>query len=137
MFPRAGPSASLLKTLNSQDEAFLIEFTDQARLVEPFSGRIDQVESGLRALHPGGLTVCPTLRQHGPPEETKKAKNPRKAPVVISDGGDNNSRYTSLQLQGTSCAKPTCRFMPWAFSSPSSSPALVRKRCPGRSSYRR
>ena len=29
----------------------------------------------------------------------KKAKNPRKAIVMISDGGDNSSRYTSAQIQ--------------------------------------
>jgi VWFA-related protein len=28
----------------------------------------------------------------------KKAKNPRKALIVISDGGDNNSTYTSQQI---------------------------------------
>ena len=28
----------------------------------------------------------------------KRAKNPRKALLVISDGGDNNSRYTATQI---------------------------------------
>jgi VWFA-related protein len=30
----------------------------------------------------------------------KRAKNPRKALLIISDGGDNNSRYTSSQIAG-------------------------------------
>ena len=29
----------------------------------------------------------------------KKAKNPRKALLVISDGGDNNSRYTESEIK--------------------------------------
>ena len=31
--------------------------------------------------------------------EMKKAKNPRKAIVIISDGGDNNSHYSAAQIQ--------------------------------------
>jgi Ca-activated chloride channel family protein len=31
--------------------------------------------------------------------EMKKAKNPRKALLIISDGGDNNSRYTAAQIK--------------------------------------
>jgi Ca-activated chloride channel family protein len=31
--------------------------------------------------------------------EMKKAKNPRKALVVISDGGDNNSRYSQAEIK--------------------------------------
>ena len=29
----------------------------------------------------------------------KKAKNPRKALLIISDGGDNNSRYTESEIK--------------------------------------
>ncbi len=29
----------------------------------------------------------------------KKAKNPRKALLIISDGGDNNSRYTETEVK--------------------------------------
>jgi Ca-activated chloride channel family protein len=32
-------------------------------------------------------------------EEMKNAKNPRKALLVISDGGDNNSRYKSSEIE--------------------------------------
>ena len=31
--------------------------------------------------------------------EMKKAKNSRKAIVIISDGGDNNSKYTSAEIE--------------------------------------
>jgi Ca-activated chloride channel family protein len=29
----------------------------------------------------------------------KKAKNPRKAIVIVSDGGDNHSRYSAVQIR--------------------------------------
>jgi Ca-activated chloride channel homolog len=32
-------------------------------------------------------------------DEMKKAKNPRKALLIISDGGDNHSRFTSAQIE--------------------------------------
>jgi VWFA-related protein len=32
-------------------------------------------------------------------KEMQKAKNPRKAILIISDGGDNNSRYTSHEIE--------------------------------------
>ena len=31
-------------------------------------------------------------------QEMKRARNPRKALLIISDGGDNNSKYTSTQI---------------------------------------
>jgi Ca-activated chloride channel homolog len=31
----------------------------------------------------------------------KKARNPRKAILIISDGGDNNSRYTESEIKNT------------------------------------
>ena len=32
-------------------------------------------------------------------QEMKRAKNPRKALLMISDGGDNNSRYSAKQIE--------------------------------------
>jgi VWFA-related protein len=33
--------------------------------------------------------------------QMKKARNPRKAILIISDGGDNNSRYTESEIKNT------------------------------------
>jgi len=88
----------LLKSLNTGDESFLIEFNDHARVVEAFNGQTDVVEKGLGALRTGGLTALLDAVNLGL-SEMKKAKNPRKALVVISDGGDNNSRYTQAEIK--------------------------------------
>jgi Ca-activated chloride channel family protein len=91
-------AAQFLKTMNADDEAFLVAFGDHARLVSAFTSDLDKVENNLMSLQPGGLTalfdgVEMALR------EMKKSRNPRKAILIISDGGDNNSRYSSAQIQ--------------------------------------
>jgi Ca-activated chloride channel family protein len=45
----------------------------------------------------GGLTAMLDAVHTGL-QEMKRAKNPRKALLIISDGGDNNSRYTATQI---------------------------------------
>ena len=88
----------LLKTLNAQDEAFLVAFSDHAQLVQGFSDRVEDVQKGLGSLQTGGLTALLDAVNLGI-SEMKKAKNPRKALVVISDGGDNNSRYSQEEIR--------------------------------------
>jgi Ca-activated chloride channel family protein len=88
----------LLKTLNPQDEAFLIEFSDRAQLVQAFTNKPEDMQSGLGRLQTGGLTALLDAVNLGI-AEMKNAKNPRKALVVISDGGDNNSRYSQQEIR--------------------------------------
>ncbi len=91
-------AVQFLKTMNPQDEAFLVEFSDRAELVAGFTGQIEEIQSKLNSLKPGGLTAL-LDGVHKALDEMKKAKNPRKAILIISDGGDNNSRYTASQIQ--------------------------------------
>jgi Ca-activated chloride channel homolog len=88
----------LLKTLNTEDEAFLMEFNDRAGMVQPLTSRIQEVQNKLDSLRPGGLTALLDAIHLGL-EEMKKAKNPRKALVMISDGGDNSSHYSQQQIK--------------------------------------
>ena len=87
-----------LKTMNPQDEAFLVQFSDKAELVLPFTDHIDDVQTKLSAVKPGGLTAL-LDGVHMALGEMKKAKNPRKAILIVSDGGDNNSKYSSSEIQ--------------------------------------
>ncbi len=87
-----------LKTMNPEDEAFLVAFSDRARLVNGFTNQLEEMRSNLLGLEPGGLTALLDAVDMAL-QEMKKAKNPRKAIVIISDGGDNNSRYSSQQIQ--------------------------------------
>jgi Ca-activated chloride channel homolog len=90
--------AQFLKTMNAQDEAFLVEFSDRAELVVGFTGHTDEIESKLTSVESQGLTALLDAVYMGL-REMKKAKNPRKALLIISDGGDNNSRYTAAQIK--------------------------------------
>src|ERR1700722_1590465 len=87
-----------LKTMNAQDEAFLIQFNDQAQVVQEFTGQMSELENRMSSLRPGGLTALLDAIDLGV-REMKKAKNPRKALVVVSDGGDNHSRYTAADIK--------------------------------------
>lgn len=87
-----------LKTMNAQDEAFLVEFSSSAQLEVEFTSHLDEIQDKLAAMQPGGLTAMLDAAQIAL-HEMKKAKNPRKAILVISDGGDNNSKYSPSELE--------------------------------------
>jgi Ca-activated chloride channel family protein len=90
--------AEFLKTMNAQDEAFLIEFNDRANVTQGFTDRMSEIKNKMTSMQPGGLTALLDAVELGV-REMKKAKNPRKALVVVSDGGDNHSRYTPTDLK--------------------------------------
>jgi Ca-activated chloride channel family protein len=87
-----------LTTMNSQDEAFLIQFSDHAQLAVDFTNQSDDIQNSLAAVQPGGLTAMLDAAELAL-RQMKKAKNPRKAILIISDGGDNNSKYTAAQIE--------------------------------------
>ena len=90
--------AEFFKTANPEDEAFLVEFNDRPELVTPITHNLEDIQNrltftqskGRTALLDGVLLALRTM---------KKAHNPRKALIVISDGGDNSSRYTESELK--------------------------------------
>ena len=91
-------AVQFLKTMNPQDEAFLIQFSDKAELAAGFTSRMAEIQDKLMAAKPGGLTAmldAAELALH----EMKKAKNPRKTILIVSDGGDNNSRYSAKEIE--------------------------------------
>jgi VWFA-related protein len=87
-----------LETLTPGDEAFLVEFNDKVDLTVPFSPTADPLRRALLGVQPGGLTALLDAVRFSL-NEMKKARNSRKAIVVISDGGDNHSAYTAAQIE--------------------------------------
>jgi VWFA-related protein len=87
-----------LKSLNAEDESFLMEFNDRPRMVEGFTRDSRAVSAGLDAMKGGGLTALLDAVNLGL-EEMKRARNSRKALLIVSDGGDNNSRYTQAEIR--------------------------------------
>jgi VWFA-related protein len=90
--------SQFLKTMNSSDEAFLVEFSDSADVALPFAHDMSAIDRRMGSLTTGGLTAM-LDPIHISLEEMKKAANPRKALLIVSDGGDNHSRYNSSQIE--------------------------------------
>ena len=90
--------AQFLKALNKDDEVFLVEFGDSAKLSVGFTAHTEEIQSALKAAQPGGLTAMLDAINTGL-HEMKKAKNPRKAILIVSDGGDNHSHYTAAEIE--------------------------------------
>ncbi len=93
-----GAVNEFLKTMNTGDEAFLIEFSDDAKVTQAFTSRAKDIQDRMTSMQSGGLTALLDAVGLGV-REMKKAKNTRKALIVISDGGDNHSRYTAAELK--------------------------------------
>jgi VWFA-related protein len=86
-----------LKTMNDQDEGFLIEFNDSVEMIHGFTHKFDEIDENLNHLQPKGLTALFDALHTGL-REMHQAHNPRKALLLISDGGDNHSRYTAEDI---------------------------------------
>jgi len=87
-----------LKTMNAQDEAFLIDFSSSAKVEVEFTTHVEELQGKLAAMQPGGLTAMLDAAQMAL-HEMKKATNPRKAILIVSDGGDNNSKYSASEIE--------------------------------------
>jgi len=81
-----------LLTANPQDEFFLVDFNDRAQLVSPFTASVDDIQSRLMYVGAKGMTALYDGVYLGL-SQMKGAHNRRKALLIISDGGDNHSRY--------------------------------------------
>ncbi len=89
---------AFLKTANPQDEFFVVGFNDRPELIEDFTSNVDDVDARLSLTKPGKRTALLDAIYYGV-NKMKDAKYPRKALLVVSDGGDNRSRYTENEVR--------------------------------------
>jgi len=90
--------ATFLQTANPQDEFFLVEFSDRPKLTVPFTNDPDELYRHVVRAHPFGRTSLLDA-VHMASIQMKRARNSRKAILIVSDGGDNRSRFTPRQVQ--------------------------------------
>lgn len=90
----------LLHTANPQDEFFVVGFNDRPELVEDFSNSPEDTEARLMSLRAGHRTALLDAIYFGL-NKMKQAKYERKSIIIVSDGGDNRSRYTVRELLAT------------------------------------
>ncbi|HLY40388.1 MAG TPA: VWA domain-containing protein [Terracidiphilus sp.] len=87
-----------IKTANPEDEFFVIGFNDRPELIEDFTSSVEDIESRLATVRSGHRTALLDAIYYGV-EKMKEAKHQRKALLVVSDGGDNRSRYTEGEVR--------------------------------------
>ena len=80
------------------DEFFAVEFNDTARLLCDFTSDSAWIENALSRIQAKNWTalldaIFLSIQQ------MKHAKNPRRALLILSDGADNNSRYTEAETR--------------------------------------
>jgi Ca-activated chloride channel homolog len=83
---------------HDRDEYFLVTFNNGAKLTQDFTGDSRVVTSCLMMLEPKGQTALYDAAYIGV-EKVRQGKHPRKTLLLISDGQDNNSRYSFKELK--------------------------------------
>ena len=87
-----------LESANPQDDCFVITFSDAPELLADTTRSVGFVRERLATIVPSGRTALLDAIYLGL-TKMHRAKHGRRALLVISDGGDNNSRYTERELK--------------------------------------
>jgi len=86
------------RTANPQDEFFMITFSDEPEMVNDFTSSVDDIQGKLVFTVPQKRTALLDAIYMGV-SKMRQAKYPKKALLIISDGGDNHSRYTEHEIK--------------------------------------
>jgi Ca-activated chloride channel homolog len=87
----------LLRTASTPDEFFLLRFSDKPELLASFTHDPEAISHRLGMVIPHGWTALYDAIYYSL-LEMRRATNSRKALLVLSDGEDNNSRYTEAEV---------------------------------------
>jgi Ca-activated chloride channel family protein len=87
-----------IKTANPQDEFFVIGFNDRPELIEDFTSSVEDIQARLATVHSGHRTALLDAIYYGI-NKMADAHHERKALLVVSDGGDNRSRFTEGEVR--------------------------------------
>jgi Ca-activated chloride channel family protein len=90
-------AAVFFKIADPEDEFFLVEFDSKPRLVVSLTRDTGTIEQELTFSRSKGSTALLDAIYMAL-QEMRKSKKNKKALLVISDGGDNNSRYTVKEV---------------------------------------
>jgi Ca-activated chloride channel homolog len=90
--------ARFLQTDNEGDESFLITFNHNATLMHDFTDQSTSLQSDVAIQKPGGRTAIYDAVYMGL-DKIKRGKNEKKALILITDGEDNSSRYSAVEVR--------------------------------------
>jgi Ca-activated chloride channel family protein len=79
------------------DEFFVIRFSDAPKLIQEFTTDPTRIGDALKSIRADGWTALfDAIRLSV--DEMRRARNTRHALVILSDGADNNSRFTQHEI---------------------------------------
>ena len=90
--------SEFFKTANPQDEFFIVTFSDEPEMVAGFTNSVEEIQDKLMYTAPQKRTALLDAIYMGV-SKMRQAKYPKKALLIISDGGDNHSRYTENEIK--------------------------------------
>lgn len=90
--------AQFCDAANPQDEFFLITFSDTPRLETDFTTDTTKLENDLVTVHSKGRTSLLDAIYMGL-RKLRNGRYSRRALLILSDGGDNHSRYTEHDVK--------------------------------------
>jgi len=97
--PAVNKSAlDLIAASNPQDEAFVVNFSDEAFIDQPFTSDLNKLREGLAHIESRGGTALYDAVVASADELAADAKRPKQVLVLITDGEDNAS---TLSLEQT------------------------------------
>ncbi len=88
----------LMRTANPEDEFFVVGFSDRPQLIAGFTQDPGKIENELAMGQAQGRTALLDAIYLGL-NTLRGAHHTRKALLIISDGGDNHSRYTENEVR--------------------------------------
>jgi Ca-activated chloride channel homolog len=86
------------KSANPQDEFFLVSFNERAELTSTFTNSVEDLQSRMLLSAPKGRTALLDAIYLGL-SEMRGAHNAKRALLILSDGGDNHSRYNESDIK--------------------------------------
>jgi Ca-activated chloride channel homolog len=91
-------AVQFFKTANPQDEFFLVSFNERAELTSSFTNSVEDLQSRMMLTAPKGRTALLDAIYLGL-SQMRGAKNGKRALLILSDGGDNHSRYNESDIK--------------------------------------
>src|SRR6202166_5149730 len=85
-------AVQFMRTANPLDQFFLVSFNDRAELTSGFTSSVDELQNRMMFTAAKGRTALLDAIYLGL-SQMRAAHNGKRALLIISDGGDNHSRY--------------------------------------------
>jgi Ca-activated chloride channel family protein len=91
-------AVQFMRTANPLDQFFLVSFNDRAELTSEFTNSVEELQTRMMFTSSRGRTALLDAVYLGL-SQMRGAHNAKRALLIISDGGDNHSRYNESDVK--------------------------------------